>query len=63
MAEHDDGFTPEVLERIIHAALKQRDFEGVVHALRILTVRDPHRASLIYDTIQVGLAIAAERDA
>lgn len=57
MADRDE-FTPEVLENIIHAALKAGDIEGVGHALRIMAVRDPHRAQQLIDTMKLGIVLA-----
>lgn len=52
--------SPDVLEKIVHAALEQRDMEGVGHALRLMAVQDPHRAQLLLDTLKVGIAISRE---
>jgi hypothetical protein len=60
MTEVTDGFTPEVLERIVHKALTEHDMQGVEYAMRLLAVRDPRRAELLLETMKVGLAIAAE---
>ena len=49
------------LENVLHAALEQRDFEGVGHALRLIAAQDPRRAAILLDTINVGMAIAKER--
>jgi hypothetical protein len=49
------------LENVLQAALEQRDFEGVGHALQLIAVQDPRRAQLLLDTINVGMAIAKER--
>jgi hypothetical protein len=45
------------LERILNVRLERGDIEGVGHALRLLTVQDPHRAELLYQTMRVGLAV------
>lgn len=55
---YEDGLTPDVLEQIISAALKEQDIEGVVAALELLAVRDPDRAEAIYATIQVAIDAA-----
>ena len=55
--------TPDVLEKIFHAALEQRDMEGVGHVLRLMAVQDPRRAQLLMDTLNVGIAISKERRA
>lgn len=51
----------EALENVLQAALEQRDFEGVGHALRLIAVQAPQRAQTLLDTINVGMAIAKER--
>lgn len=48
-------------ETILHAALAARDWRGVEAALLVLTVQDPQRAQLLYDTLKVGVALANER--
>ena len=45
----------EQCEQIFHAALEARDMEGVYAALRVLAVKDPHRASDLFETLKVGL--------
>lgn len=47
----------EVLEKILHKCLKERDIEGVGHVLKLIAVQDPHRAQLLMDTMKVGIAI------
>jgi hypothetical protein len=51
----------EALENVVQAALEQRDFVGVGHALKLIAVQDPKRAEILLDTIKVGLAINRER--
>lgn len=53
-------WNPEVLTRIIHEAMKARDFPAVVAALKVLAVTDPVQAQAVYDTIEIGLQIAAD---
>lgn len=48
-------------EAIFHAAGAERDWRGVQAALLGLTVQDPQRAQLLYDTLKVGVALANER--
>ena len=50
-------WNPEVLTRIIHEALKARDFPAVVAALKVLAVIDPVQAQAVLDTITLGLAL------
>lgn len=49
------------LENVLQAALEQRDFEGVAHALKLIAAQDPQRAETLLNTITVGLAIRKER--
>ena len=57
----DDLPSVEVLEKILQKCLEERDMEGVGHVLRLMAVQDPHRASVLMDTLKVGPAIAKER--
>ena len=50
-------WNPEVLTRIIHEAMKARDFPAVVAALKVLAVTDPAQAQAVLDTIELGLAL------
>ncbi len=50
--------SPDVLETIVHRALATRDMQGVVYALKLMAVQDPHRAQLILDTIDLGISIS-----
>jgi hypothetical protein len=56
-------FTPDVCERIIHAALQQRDWEGLGYALQLLAVQDPHRAQTLVDVMRAGIAINSQTGA
>lgn len=47
--------SPDVLEEIVHRALKDGDAKGVHAALLLMAGQDPHRAESILDTIKVGL--------
>jgi hypothetical protein len=49
---------PEVLTRIIHEAMKARDFPAVVAALKVLAVTDPVQAQAVLDAIHLGLALS-----
>jgi hypothetical protein len=46
------------VEAIFHAALREHDMLGVVAALELLAVKDPHRAQELLDLIEVGLRIS-----
>lgn len=52
----------EQCEQIFHAALKAHDMEGVVTALCILAVQDPHRASDLLEMLNLGLWLSDQRD-
>jgi DNA-binding SARP family transcriptional activator len=56
MSQHTE-LTPDVLERIVAAALSKGDMEAVEHAMRLLAVRDPHRADVVLETMKLGLAL------
>lgn len=58
---YDDGLTPDVLEKIIAAAIQKRDFEGVKHALTLLAVRDPKRAEEVHAVLMAGIAMGKRR--
>lgn len=51
-------YDADVLERIVHEALKERDMPGVVAALKLLAVTDAQRATDLLDLIQAGIAVA-----
>lgn len=55
-------YTADELERILAVAVRERDMQGVEHALRLLAVTDPHRAEAAMDTMRLGLHLAG-RDA
>lgn len=46
----------DVLEKILHKCLEERDMEGVGHVMKLIAVQDPHRAQLLLDTMKVGIA-------
>jgi hypothetical protein len=45
------------VEEIFHAALRTHDMQGVAYALRLLAVKDPHRAQELLDLIEVGVKL------
>lgn len=45
-------------ERIFRAALSAGDMVGVEAALRVLAVRDPHRAERLMDLTRMALIVA-----
>lgn len=55
--EEATRWTPGQLEAVIHAALKDRDFQGVEAALRLLALEDPHRAREILDTLNLAVSL------
>lgn len=54
--------TAQQAEEIFDAALHAGDARGVDAALRILAVRDPHRAQLLFDILEFACAIAQHTD-
>lgn len=58
LAEVFEAMTAEDCERIFHAALGEGDTRGVEAALRILAVKDPHRAQYLMDLTRAALAIS-----
>lgn len=57
-------FTTKQLEQIILGALKAHDMKGVVAALTVMAVQDPHSAQIMLDTLNLGIAISrSTRDA
>lgn len=43
----------------IARAIETHDIEAVPHMIRVLCMVDPHRAADVYDTLRLGLALAA----
>ena len=54
---YNDGWTPDVCERVFHAALDTGDMKGVEITLRLLAVRDPERAQRLIDSCHIALAL------
>jgi hypothetical protein len=52
-----DDVTAEQLVTIVQAELIDRDMEGVEAAMRLLALKDPHRAEEVLATLHVGLAL------
>jgi hypothetical protein len=48
-------------ELLVHRTLAAGDAEGTVTVLKLLAVKDPARAQVLLDTIELGLAIARKR--
>ncbi len=49
---------PDHLEHLMLHCLRERDFHGVIAALKLMALCDPHRAQILYDTLQLGLTLA-----
>lgn len=47
----------DTCERIYMQALRQRDWQGVESALRVLAVVDPHRAERLIEVSRLGIAL------
>lgn len=56
-------YTADQLTEGIANALHAKNFQAVHDFLLALAFKDPHRAQLVLDTINVGLAIGSERRA
>ena len=56
MAKVSD-YTPAQIEEGIANALKARDFPAVVSLLKMLALRDPHRAKVVYESMTTVLDI------
>ena len=54
MAKVSD-YTPAQIEEGIANALKARDFPAVVSLLKMLALRDPYRAQVVYDSMTWAL--------
>lgn len=52
------ALSPGDCELIVHGALRAGDMESVVAALRLLVTKDPHRAQVLLDVVQVALDVA-----
>ncbi len=52
------ALTADDCEQIFHKALEAHDMKGVEVALRLLAVKDPHRAQRLVDLTQMALIIA-----
>ena len=50
-------YTPAQIEEGIAEALKARDFPAVVSLLKMLALRDPHRAKVVYESMTTVLDI------
>lgn len=56
-------FTAGQIAEAIVTAMETRELDQIPGLLKLLATVDPRRAQLVLDTLHVGLAIAAERDA
>ena len=50
-----DGYTAEQITQGIAEAIKARDFPAVVSLLKMLAVRDPRQAEVVYESMMAGL--------
>ena len=56
MAKVSD-YTPTQIEEGIAEAVKARDFPAVISLLKMLALRDPHRAEVVYESMTTVLDI------
>lgn len=54
--------TPEQVMGGIAKALKAHDFEAVITLLRVLAVKDPHQAGIVYEAMAAVLAGGEDGD-
>ncbi len=57
-----DDVTADQLVTVVQTELKDRNMEGVEAALRLLAVKDPHRAEEVLTVIQLGIAAREQTD-
>jgi hypothetical protein len=55
-----NSLTADDCEQMFHASLRNGDTRGVDAALRLLAVRDPHRAQDLLDLTRMALTIASD---
>jgi hypothetical protein len=55
------ALTADDVERIFHASLERGDMRGVEASLRLLAVKDPHRAQDLMDLCRMALIVAEAR--
>lgn len=58
MTTTHEEWSPDELERVFRAAVGRGDAVGVEAALRLLALRDPHRAQRLLDALDGALTIA-----
>jgi hypothetical protein len=51
----------DTLMKIIAEAIRYKDWDAVIAAIKVLATVDPHLAQDVYDTIQAGLMIGHAR--
>lgn len=54
--------TAEQIEQGIANAIGDREFGVVPSLIKLLAVKDPHRAQAVLDTLEIGLSIARDGD-
>jgi hypothetical protein len=50
--------TADDWEQVFHATLERGDIQGVEAALRVLAIKDPHRAERLMDLTRMALVVA-----
>ncbi len=55
------ALTPDQLEACIHRALQAHDVQAVEGYLLLMTLKDPHRAADLVETMKVGIRLAKEQ--
>lgn len=55
--------TADEWEQVFHATLNAGDLQGAEAALRVLAIKDPHRAQHLMDLTRMALTLVGEGDA
>lgn len=54
-----DAYSASQIELAIHSAMRAHDMPAVVSLLHVLAVKDPHRARLLLDIIELASEVAS----
>jgi len=61
-ARNPRQWSADVLAEVVRRSLHDADMQGVDAAMRLLVLKDPHRAQELLDTMRLGLALAGRGD-
>ncbi len=62
-ADVERPYTAEEITKGIANAIEARDFPAAVSLLKMLAVRDPHRAEVVYESMMAVLDMLRRQDA